>query len=77
MRRRIGDANRSGRDRPRSGPNIPESQRHTKRLRISELAYALAAQRAVREGISPAALIERLLLEAATPRRREDQAIQG
>ena len=52
--------------RSRSGPNIPESQRHTVRVRLSSLAYALAAKRALDVGTTVAKAIEDLLIGAST-----------
>lgn len=58
-----GDAIRTRRTRPLSGPNIPESQRHTIRVRISPLAHAMAVSMA--KGRSVGEVIEDAVRAAA------------
>jgi hypothetical protein len=66
--------------RSRSGPNIPEGQRRTMRIRISALAFALAQQRATNTGVSVAKAIEDVLVHASAthgsdqPTRNEGMA---
>lgn len=59
-----GDGVRDRRARARSGPNIPEGERHTKRLRISMLSYVLATKLAGATG-TVAGVIEDLLVTFA------------
>lgn len=50
----------------RSGPNIAESQRNTKRVRLSKLAFFIAERMASRFGGTAASIVEDLLIEAAS-----------
>ena len=67
-----GDAVRDRRDRPRSGPNIAEADRHSKRVRLSTLAHAIAKREADEQGTTVATVIEDVLVEHASRRGSEE-----
>lgn len=59
-----GEATRERRQRAYSGPNIPEAQRHTRRVRIPKELYELAERGARRRRTSIAEEIARALRAA-------------
>lgn len=64
-----GAARRERRASAVSGPNIPEAQRYSVRIRLSHLAHALATEMAG-GARSPAEVIEELLVAAAAKRKQ-------
>ena len=68
-----GDGVRDRRARSLSGPNIPEAERHTKRVRISTLSYVLAMKMAGATG-SVAEVIEDLLVTFASENDQRAEA---
>lgn len=70
MTRARGEAIRDRRTRARSGPNISEEQRHTRRLRLARRTFELAEQLADAAELSVADLIASLVSDAADARRR-------